>query len=387
MANIARLNVILTASAKAFHGGLGLARKKLMSFSARVKRIGPKISANLGAAFRRVGIAAVGLGAAFAYMIKRTGEATDEQIKMARRLGVTYNRLKAIQLAASEAGVDTSQLNTAFEKMLDTIGAAKLGETEALRALESIGLTLEDLERIRPEQRFEAIAQAIGRIPDAGDRITAARDIFGRSGGAIVNLFENAGQKINEADGFLERLGLKLSELDTKNIETMVDMLGRASKVVVGFAEQITAKLSPVVTEVAEGFTSWIESLGGVDAIVTGAISDLADGLERVYEWTETLRAVWRELLDIWGSVRGVWNDIIPDWAKKIITFNPIRDAILGDVERHRQQIGAERENSAAIGRVYGNVAPSVGMSDSEIVNLLRQVAQNTGRNNIAYAN
>lgn len=279
---IAKLNVMLVASTTPFVKSLKSAEKRVQSFGARINRFGANIGTHLRNAFRRATIAASAFAAGLVYLTKATGDAIDKQTKMARRLGMTYNQLKAIEIAAGFAGISSEELNKAFEKMLDTIGAAQFGEGTAVRAFEQIGITVDQLRAMRPEQQFNAIARAINSIQDPSERIAAARDIFGRGGGTLIELFRGGAAAIAEASEKMQTFGLALSDLDTSNIEFMNDRLDDMKKIFEGIGTQISAFVSPYIGQLAVDTEEWLKSLGGLGSIADTALMKFAEGLDWV---------------------------------------------------------------------------------------------------------
>ena len=360
MANIAKLNVMLVANSSGLTRGLTKARTSVVSFSRRIGGLASSIGGVLSSAIKRGAIALGAVGAGLVYVGAKTADGIDTQAKMARRLGITYKELKALEYASGLAGIGTEELNKAFEKMLDTVGAAKLGEGTAVDAFRQIGISVEDLNRMKPENQFRAIAAAINNIKDPSVKLAATRDIFGRGGGAILELFAGGNKALAEAAGKIETFGLALSGLDTSNIEFMNDRLGDVKSIFEGIATQITAFVSPYIGQLAADTIAWVEELGGVDAIVAGGLTKMGGVLDNILGFTTNLQAAWRVLGDIVGAVVGtitdLWNSI-PAPIRKLLTMNPIRDLVLfgktpevdsgtggivGDFKRKKQDIKTE---------------------------------------------
>lgn len=309
---IAKLNVMLTATTAQFGKGMDAAGMKVKSFAERTNRLVIGIGSHLRAALQRGLIAVTALAAGLVYLTKKTGDAIDAQAKMARRLGLTYNQLKAIELAAGLAGISSDKLNTAFEKMLDTVGSAQFGEGAAIQAFENIGISIDQLNQMDPASQFNAIAAAINNIQDPSQRLAAARDIFGRSGGALVELFAGGASAIEAANAKLELFGITLSSLQTANIEDMNDRLTESRLIFDGIGSQIAAKISPYISQLAVDTQEWLASMGGVGAVTDMAFAGIADMLDRISEkitpivnWMERIWEVMKAYASF-SPIRGV---------------------------------------------------------------------------------
>jgi len=266
MAKVTRLNVMITASTKGLSLGINKAQGLLKSLTREakdMKRYMGGVFTSMGniatRGFTAFGVAATGAAAGLAYLTKQSIDAVGDTNDFAKALGLTYNELRAIQFAAGQAGVDAGALNAAFAKMSDTLGTAFGGNDAAVKAFEGIGLSIADLEKMSPAQQFEAIANAINKIEDPSKRIAAARDIFGKSGGALISLFENAGQAIREAANTLGFFGINLSQLDVTKIDNAGDAMGTLSLMLEGVGNQLARVVSPYIQQVTQDTIDWVE--------------------------------------------------------------------------------------------------------------------------------
>lgn len=386
---IAKLNVNLTANAVGLVKNLDKARARVKSFSKSTdgfaRNIATKFRAGFGVAAGAVGRFAIGVGRtmvnalksgaiaigaaglALAWFTKRQADAIDENAKLSRQLGISYGDLRKFQYAAGLAGVDSEAFGTAFKKMQDTIGAASFGESSAIKAFEQIGLSVADLARMNPAQQFVAIGEAISRIQDPAQRMAAVRDIFGRAGADMINVFEGGAAAIRQAGRDAEAFGLVLSKFQTDNIEFANDRLGDLGTILGGIGDQIAAKLAPYVGQLAEDTIEWVKSLGGVEAIVDSVLTTFGNGIDWVMDKTIPLQAAWQTIADIASTIKGLW-DFIPDAVKKAAgnVANPF-GAVKG-------------ASGAGVGKVYaGNVAEIEANRGASIGNRVQEGVQAFG--------
>lgn len=429
MANIAKLNVLLTANAGAFVRGINTAKKKVTGFQTSIAGLSSFMSRNLTRGFFAATAAITATATAITYLTKKSGDMVDTNAKAARRLGMTYNELTALNYAAGLAGVSSDKLTTALEKMADTLGAAQFGESAAVRAFEQIGLSVEQLSRLSPERQFRAIANAISQIEDPSQRIAAARDIFGRGGAGILNVLEGGAAAIDDATQKIQTFGLALSSLQTDAIEYMNDRFSDIATIIEGIGVQISAYVAPYMGQILDDTINWVTELGGVPAIMDTVFMKLASGMDYAMKVTDNIRAAW---ILISEKVSSIWNSI-PESFRSFITMNPVRDYFLGRspesqgggfparVSEKAAQLEAQRggsfssaydnfrnrvsnrmqdaENAPAVEEArrrrqmeqYDSYVRRFGppqqmATEAETMQLLRQIAQNTGRNNLAFA-
>jgi hypothetical protein len=234
----------------------------------------------VGNAFRSAASAVSG----FVSSIRVSADASG---KLATRLGMSVESLQGLQMAATMAGV--GDLTPTLQKMSIILGQAAAGAKPATEALAGIGLSIDDLAGMNPDEQFKAIAAAISAIPDPASRAAAAVKIFGKSG---VELLPLLSQNLEEVQARMERLGAVLSSDQTEAIEAMNDALTMVQATFEGIIGQVVGNLAPVVTALAEEILSMVESFTsmsgdggeGIANNITNAMFEILDYLAGVFD-------------------------------------------------------------------------------------------------------
>lgn len=344
MAKVARLNVMISANSKGLTAGINSANKKLDSLGKHAASMQSRITASFGprltqglklAAAGTVTLTAgaVAAAAALGALTKKQIDTIGDTADLASQLGLTFNGLNAVRLAAKLAGISTEKLDGAFEKFSDTTGSALDGNKAAIDSFGRLGITLDKLQAMRPELRFMAVGNAIARIPDPAQRLSAARDFFGKSGGALVNLFEGMNTSIEKASNTLGTFGVNLSALDVNKVQQAGDKIDVLKLAFEGLGSQLAKESSGVITKLADDTERWLSSMGGVENISTKGFDRVADALQRIGDkasyaaaWVESARdglGILADIADkasamlpgakvgnalIKGAARGVYN-------------------------------------------------------------------------------
>lgn len=376
MAKIVKLNVMISASTKGLSAGITKARSSLNTLSAAAWKVQGVMKSAFGGAVAMAAKGAAALGAsvsaaagALAYLTKKSIDAIGDQNDFAKTVGLSYNRLRALQFAAGQTGVSAEKLDAAFGKMSDTIGSAMDGNKAALDVFDRLGIDFEKLQSMRPEQRFDAIANAINRIQDPSQKMAAARDIFGKSGGALINLFEDSGAAIQQAANALETFGISLSDLDIATVDAAGDAMGKLGLAIEGIGNQLAVNVSPYIIQAEKDTTAWLDSMGGIPAIVDGGISMLNKALDWILNKTDYLVVAWQQLTKLW--------DYVPDFVKNGVAAAipgagiPMgADALLGS------EVDQRRANRAAGGGVIGGIKKWGVNAEQAVINEQEAAAQ-----------
>lgn len=185
--------------------GLNKASKKLKAFGDTITGWGKKMAA-AGAAITAPLVAS---GQSFASM-------GDQMLKMTQRTGVSVETLSALTYAADVSGVSADALEGSLRRMQKTIVAAAQGSESASDALEQVGLTIDDLRGLSPDQQFKLIADRLSQIQSPAAKAALAMELFGKSGAQLLPLMADGAKGIEALQAHARALGLTMSTEDAK---------------------------------------------------------------------------------------------------------------------------------------------------------------------------
>lgn len=261
-----RAFVELFTDDKALVRGLNAAKAKLNSFGAAVAKI--------GAGLTTAGLAIAGplLGAA-----KSFSDTGDAIAKMSRRTGIAVESLSQLAFATSQSGTSLEALEKGVRKMQRTIIDAATGSTEAAEAIGLLGLNLDDIRQLSPEDQFFAFADALAGVENPTTRAALAMEIFGRSGAELIPLMAGGAAGIRALKEQADALGLTLSSEDAAAAEVFTDAMDQVVRVIKRTVVAIGAALAPALTNLANLFNiqnvslgQWIDQNREVIRIVAG---------------------------------------------------------------------------------------------------------------------
>ena len=105
----------------------------------------------------------------------------DQLQDMSDALGINTARLLEMGVAASASGSSMEGLNTMLFKMEQNIGAAVEGNGEMQKALTKVGISLNDVNNLKPDQIFNKIAIALSKVTDPMTRARLQTELFGKA--------------------------------------------------------------------------------------------------------------------------------------------------------------------------------------------------------------
>jgi len=235
--------------------GLQNAAKKLKAFGDAITGWGQKM-ATIGAA-----VTAPLVGSAKAF-----SEMGDRMAKMSQRTGISVETLSELAYAAELSGADLDTLEGSLRKMQKAIVAAAEGSEGATDALAKLGLTVENLRGLSPDQQFKLIADRLSQIQSPAVRAALAMELFGKSGTQLLPLMLEGAKGIEALQRQAHDLGLTMSTEDAKAAEALNDSFDTLWKVVKQGVFVIGSALAPTLRSVSEWIirtvvttTDWIK--------------------------------------------------------------------------------------------------------------------------------
>lgn len=307
MATAVGLNMKITADTAGIGRGvtkteqqLGRLSKSASSAASSLRTlVSIEVATRLASAFTDVARSAINMAA-------RVTESVAAMDDLSQRTGVGVESLQGLQLAAELAGVQN--LEGALQKVSVVLGDAAAGSESARKAFANVGLSVDDLLRMSPQDQFKAVAAAISSIKGPAAQAAAAVDLFGKSGVELLPLFASNLAEIEER---ANKLGMVLSKDQVGAITEMDDALLMVRKTFDGIIGQVTANLAPVVTSLANEFLAFVEAFEGVNGTTGG--TGIAD-------------AITAGLLDFGQYLAEVFDAVIAEFG----SFGTVMSAVSG---------------------------------------------------------
>lgn len=280
----------------------------------------------------------VGFGAAaFVGIIRNAIEAGDAIGVFAEKTGLGARAASELAFAADKADVSAESLAIGIKGMQLALAGSGAESKKTTEALSTIGLTIDQLRGLRPEEQLERLADGIRRIEDPALRTRLAVDLFGKSGADLLPLLLRGSQGIRELRREAIALGKSLSDTDLEKLEQADDALKRMRASVDAAAKSMTVALAPSIVAVAD------------------ALRRLAGGateIERIEEKLSKLREF---------SAEGGFLNLGFDEALGTFAGSGEIDKRIQELERQRARLVAGIGRGVRGGRGFGADLPSTG--------------------------
>jgi hypothetical protein len=237
-------------------------------------------------------------------------DAADNINDMSQRLGLSTEALSQYQYVAKMSGTDFDTLTTAIKFSERAISEAAGGSKSAADALADVGLTAKDLAALSPEAAFEAIGDAISKLPAAADRTNASMKLMGRSGADLIPMFRDGAGGVRAMREEADRLGLTLDQLSAEKAARANDAIDKMKLSFGALGRELALSAGPAIEQAAAGLTGLISNVA-MEIDWSQARKESQDAPQQIQE---AFADAWRE-----GGKRGAvdyWTGYKAEMAK-----------------------------------------------------------------------
>jgi len=218
------------------------------------------------------------MGTSILAATKFTADAQDAVGKFASRIGISTEALSKYQTVAEFSGVTTETLNMGFQRMTRRISEAGQGTGVAVKALDELGISIESVQSLSPDQQFEAIAGALEGVSQQSDKARLAMQFFDSEGVALLQTMEGGVEGLKAMKEEAVRFGTVISTQAAANSAQFNDSLTRMGMAFEGLRNSIGERFMPILTELNNRFANFV-------ADNRGAILDFGEKVITAFAW------------------------------------------------------------------------------------------------------
>ena len=247
-ASMARLKGVATTMGTGIAKGFNGAQGALSGFSKSMLSVPAAIAGSVAV----TGLVALAKGFADA------GSAVDD---MAQRTGMSAEAVSSLGYAAKLSGTDLGTLEKGVRKMQMGIADAAAGVPGAADKFSALGLSVDELQKMSPDEQFIAMADKLSLLQDPALKSAAAMEYFGKAGADLVPMLSEGGDGIRKLQRDAAELGQVMSGEDAAAAGKLGDVFDRLFGVIGGLQNRIGAALAPLMIDLGEKIISVITTV------------------------------------------------------------------------------------------------------------------------------
>lgn len=191
----------------------------------------------------------------------------DALAKMSQRTGLTVESLGQLGHAATQSGASVQDMESGLRFLSKNMTLAVQGNKTAKESFAALGLSIDDLLAMNPEERFLATADALSRVRDPALKSGLAMQVFGRGGTALLPMLADGRKGIEALMTEARELNLVMSNADAQNAVKLSDAWSNLKKSGLRVAEIVGGALAPallemiaVVQKAATAVIGWVDN-------------------------------------------------------------------------------------------------------------------------------
>lgn len=336
--------------------------------------------------------AAAGLGAvtvAGKEVIETLGDMA-KQGAMAKALGMTSEQFTGIAGIAKSVGTDTKEFVESLVTMGNLGRDAAAGTETASKAFADLGLNADEFNKLRADEQFIQMFDALGKVTDGGKRTNAMMKAFGEDGGKILlPLLGKSGAELKKmADGFaISTEEMKKATAASESVKKLEGSLGKlwrsvavaAAPLVEGFANFATkaiAFVKPAFDWLQRAWTQVVDLGVLVWDAVSAAVSEVVTWVQELgaelFAWTSSMPTIQEVIVAVFraaGTAAALAWDTIKMGAGAVAIAVGTMAAGLGSLAKNvpgMEEMGATLERTGAGMADWGSNAVT-GWGDSAV--------------------
>lgn len=313
---LSQLWVEFRASTDKFNSDLRAAQRESREFEKSLKPT-QKALQDVGSTMTGVGVAMSAVGVPFAMAAKHAINTAEAFYDMGQRTGATTEALSSVSFMAEEAGASIGSVEMAFKRSSKVMEDAATGSKSAAESLAKLGLSVDDLMKMTPDQRFFAMAKGLDSIQDSSMKSAIAQEIYGKSGTELIPILSDLakGQQsvIDTASKFGQVITTEASESANKfndSLSQLAKSLGGVFNAMVdsGLVDTIASfanKMAVLIGEFTKAHPN-IVAVGAVLGALAAVVGPLVAGLGLMVSGIAGLIPVGTSLLALVGGTAGL---------------------------------------------------------------------------------
>lgn len=238
-------------------------------------------------------------------MANSAAKVGDELDKTRDLVGLTAKDFQSLTGAAALAGVEQQGFTTALQLFNRTIGMARQGMQESLKPFQMLGISLRDSSGNFKDQSklILEVADKFSKLTNVYDKTAVAQELFGRSGGRLINFFNKGSAGIQEMQKEFEKYAFVLSDKAIKQSVKFRDDMFLAESSIKGLKNAIGVALLPEMTKLIKAFLDWFAANKKIITL------DLVNFFEGVSEVIKSLFFAVKGIADLFSDLWGNLSD------------------------------------------------------------------------------
>jgi hypothetical protein len=253
-------------------------RRQMLDASNSVRSFGTSVDRIYGGVRNLAALLGAGFGAYKAVdAFRRTAHEMEQILDVAETFGLATESVARLKYAADKNYASFEALTKAIAFQQRSLRAARDGAAEAGRTYQRLGIDIDRLASMRPEDAFLEVAEALKNTIDPATRTQSMFRLFGRNAIEIADTVLLGADGLRQMFAEADRLGLTFDAGIGHSVNAMNESLRSMQGAFSGMARTVVSELAPVVTGAADAFVEFMTGGEGMAERMRGWIDAVID--------------------------------------------------------------------------------------------------------------
>lgn len=212
-------------------------------------------------------------------MANSTSETAAGWLELSQRTDIGIESLQRWGYAAGQSGADIGKLEVGMKKLSDTMIDAQNGSKISAEAYENLGISMDELSSMTPEQAFERVMNSLADMEEGALKNSIGNDLLGKSYTELKPLLSEGSEGMQALKDKADELGIVMSEDSVVAAEGYGDSIDNIKLAFDGVKNNLMTALMPKLTELADWF---VASMPTIQDFVTNALDKVSAGVQWV---------------------------------------------------------------------------------------------------------
>lgn len=257
-----------------------------------------------------------------------SAKAGDRIDKMSQKLGVSREAFQEWDYILSQNGASVDSLGTGMKTLQNALGGISEDGSSASQTFLELGLNLDDLKSMNPEEAFDSTVKALQQMPPGVEKTNAAMKLFGKQGQELLPLLNQTSESTDELRARAHELGLVLGDDAVDSAVGFTDAMDTFKRTISAVSSNVGAELLPAFSEGLTAVTNFIAGVEGADEELDESLVSMIEKLGEtavkfIEKGTDILLSLTKGVISAIPSLVSAVITIVPTIVQTILEMLP----------------------------------------------------------------
>jgi len=240
--NVGSIDIGVSLDQAGFEKSINSMQTKMSNLGGKMQKVGGNMTKYITAPM-------AGAAGAFVVAAKKNGDYADSILDLESVTGMSTSAIQEWQAVADKAGTNTDAVTNASEQLTKGMSRGAEGSADMRTAFEKLGLSMDSIKAMTPDEKMETIMNALGGVEDASMRAELGNRLFRNGFKDLAPILDMSKEKIDATKQAAIESGQVMSGEGLQNANAFRESMVELKGAFVGAGRDIMAKFMPIIKD------------------------------------------------------------------------------------------------------------------------------------------